>query len=95
MRCIDPECNTKKCPCPGTVHKFSCRHAKAVKSTPVVMYNRYFVNDVEVTKEEYVAAERRNGFRNTLNQPDEPATSSFSNSETGDRGRQTYERQVE
>lgn len=32
----------------------------------------------EVTKEQFVAAERAAGFRNTLGQPDEPATGGFS-----------------
>lgn len=32
----------------------------------------------EVSKAEYVAAEREAEFRNTLGQPSEPATSSFS-----------------
>lgn len=32
----------------------------------------------EVSKEEYVDAERLNGFYNTLGFPDEPATSAFS-----------------
>lgn len=31
----------------------------------------------EVTKEEYVIAEREAGFYNTLGMPDEPATSAF------------------
>lgn len=31
----------------------------------------------EVTKEEYVIAERESGFYNTLGFPDEPATSAF------------------
>lgn len=53
---------------------------------------RYHVNGVEVTKEEYVAAERRNGFHNTIGFPEEPATSSWSNSKTGDHGRQVYVR---
>lgn len=34
-------------------------------------------NWVEVTKEQYVKAERSAGFRNTMGQPDEPATASF------------------
>lgn len=32
----------------------------------------------EVSKEEYVRAERGAGFRNTLGKPDEPATAAFS-----------------
>lgn len=32
----------------------------------------------EVSKEEWVRAERAAGFRNTMGEPDEPATSSFS-----------------
>lgn len=31
----------------------------------------------EVTKEEFVRAERAAGFHNTLGQPDEPATAGF------------------
>lgn len=54
------------------------------------MNYRYYVNSKEVTKEEYVAAERRNGFYNTIGFPEEPATSSWSNSRTGDHGRQVY-----
>jgi hypothetical protein len=43
------------------------------------MTERYFLREWrEVSKEEYVAAERRAGFHNTLGQPREPATSSFS-----------------
>lgn len=51
---------------------------------------RYEVNSVEVSKEVYVQAERRNGFRNTLGYPNEPATSGWSNSSTGERGRIIY-----
>jgi len=32
---------------------------------------------IEVTKAQYVAAERAAGFFNTMGQPDEPATSAF------------------
>lgn len=39
----------------------------------------------EVTKEEYVNAERAAGFHNTMGQPDEPATASFGTSR-GQRG---------
>lgn len=40
---------------------------------------RYFLRKwEEVTKEDWVAAERAEGFRNTMGQPKEPATSSFS-----------------
>lgn len=35
---------------------------------------------VEVTKEEYVAAERAARFRNTMGEPNEPATSAFHDS---------------
>lgn len=52
--------------------------------------DRYYVNDVEVKKSEFVAAERRNGFYNTMGQPTEPATASFGNSRTGDHGRVVY-----
>jgi hypothetical protein len=45
---------------------------------------RYFLTaagmpEYEVSKAEYVKAERRAGFHNTLGFPDEPATGSFSN----------------
>lgn len=46
----------------------------------------YIVNGAEVTKAEYVAAERRCGFFNTLGHPDEPATARFS-AATGTWGR--------
>lgn len=38
----------------------------------------YLTEEREVTKEEYVRAERAAGFRNTLGQPEEPAAASFS-----------------
>lgn len=42
------------------------------------MITRYYLTETrEVTKEEYVAAERKAGFRNTMGQPNEPATASF------------------
>lgn len=45
------------------------------------MTNRYFLfrsdDWIEVTKEEYVRVERQAGFRNTMGQPDEPATAAF------------------
>lgn len=57
------------------------------------MEQRYWLSDTihppvwrEVTKEEFVNAERRAGFRNTLGQPDEPATTSFGDTDTGIRG---------
>lgn len=43
-----------------------------------------------VTKEEYVRHERAAGFHNTMGQPDEPATSSFSSSVYGYEGRLEY-----
>lgn len=52
---------------------------------------KYFVNGVEVSKEEYVRIERFNGFYNTIDKPNEPATSAFSNGKTGDHGRVVYE----
>jgi len=52
--------------------------------------DRYYLNGAEVTKAEFVAAERRSGFYNTMGQPDEPATASFINSRTGDRGSVVY-----
>lgn len=44
------------------------------------------------TKAEYVAAERSAGFRNTLGQPDEPATSAFAGTVAGvpTRGEQGF-----
>lgn len=48
------------------------------------MSERYFVTtdergEREVDKAEFVAVERRAGFRNTMGQPDEPGTAGFSN----------------
>ena len=48
----------------------------------IVMNNRYFLKTEwtpwkEVTKEQWVGAERRAGFINTLGTPDEPGTSGF------------------
>lgn len=41
--------------------------------------DRYFLTEErEVTKEEYVGAERHAGFHNTMGRPHEPATASFS-----------------
>ena len=37
----------------------------------------YWVDDQQVTKADYVKAERDAGFRNTLGQPDEPATAAW------------------
>lgn len=51
--------------------------------------DRYYVNGKEVSKEDYISAERRNGFHSKFG-PNEIATSSFSNSETGDHGRVSY-----
>lgn len=39
----------------------------------------------EVSKADYVRAERASGFYNTLGQPDEPATAGFSRSKDGVR----------
>jgi hypothetical protein len=44
----------------------------------------------EVTKEEYVRAERAAGFHNTMGRPDEPATAGFSSSNYHKRGRLRY-----
>jgi hypothetical protein len=55
-------------------------------------YRYYLTEEREVTKAEFVSAERRAGFINTLGQRDEPATASFSG-RTGDaeiRGRTVY-----
>lgn len=54
---------------------------------------RYFLTyhlgeEREVTKDEYVRAERAVGFHNTLGQPHEPATSSFGGASV--RGRTVY-----
>lgn len=47
---------------------------------------RYFLTEErEVTKEEFVAAERKAGFHNTMGQPLEPATASFSNGKISGR----------
>ena len=61
------------------------------------MTERYYLTlgdapEREVTKAEYVRAERRAGFYNTLGQPDEPATASFSGPVSGrpTRGRTEY-----
>lgn len=35
------------------------------------------LDPVQVSKQDYVVAERTCGFRNTMGQPDEPATSGF------------------
>ena len=43
-----------------------------------MVYRYYLTETREVTKEEFVAAERKAGFINTMNQPDEPATGGFS-----------------
>lgn len=59
-------------------------------------HNRYWLghtaggkfHEHEATKEEYVRYERAAGFRNTLGQPDEPATAGFSGG--GLRGRLEY-----
>jgi hypothetical protein len=42
------------------------------------LYRYYLTEEREVTKEEFVSAERRAGFVNTMGQRDEPATTSFS-----------------
>ncbi|MEU8158135.1 hypothetical protein AB0B94_31155 [Micromonospora sp. NPDC048986] len=60
------------------------------------MTTRYFLRSpneaefIEVSKERYVAAERAAGFRNTLGQPDEPATSAF-NAADGTRGTTVFD----
>lgn len=52
----------------------------------MLMLNRFWISTdngatwTEVSKERYVEVERMAGFHNTLNQPDEPATSAFSSS---------------
>lgn len=55
---------------------------------------RYFIRQrpkwVEVDKETYVRHERYAGFRNTMGQPDEPATGSFSSSSYDVEGRLIY-----
>lgn len=55
---------------------------------------RYEINGEDVTKEEYIRAEQRNGFHSKFG-PDHPATASFGNSATGDHGRVTYVRKSE
>lgn len=37
----------------------------------------FWVDGVQVSEADYVAAERAAGFRNTLGRPDEPATSAW------------------
>lgn len=62
---------------------------------------RYYLREVnripdreerEVTREEFVRAERAAGFRNTLGRPDEPGTAGFSTDFM--RGRVVYERRA-
>jgi len=60
--------------------------------------DRYFLAsgsepEHEVTRDEYVRAERAAGFRNTLGQPAEPATAAFSSGSS--RGRVSYARPSE
>jgi hypothetical protein len=64
------------------------------------MRARYFLSisgvedsEKEVTKEQFVRAERAAGFRNTMGRPDEPATGSFSNGAVS--GRVEYGREEE
>lgn len=57
---------------------------------------RYFLTvaggpEREVSMAEFVAAERRAGFRNTMGRPDLPATGGFGNSREGLRGRVEYQ----
>jgi hypothetical protein len=47
-------------------------------------------NWTEVTKEEYVRAERAAGFRNTLGRPEEPATAGFSSTNYHKVGKVRY-----
>lgn len=61
---------------------------------PIGAVARYFVTyrdhaEHEVSKEEYVSAERSSGFRSKFG-PDEPATASWSSSMTGASGRIEY-----
>jgi len=59
---------------------------------------RYFLTEErEVTKEEFVAAERRAGFRNTMGKPKEPATAGFSTTRyyEGERYSETVKGRVE
>lgn len=55
---------------------------------------RYFIREKpkwrEVDKATYVRHERYAGFRNTMGQPDEPATSGFSSSNYEVEGRLIY-----
>ncbi|AXG66273.1 hypothetical protein SEA_ANNADREAMY_188 [Streptomyces phage Annadreamy] len=62
-----------------------------------VYTTKYYLNEtddddnwVEVTKEEFVRAERAAGFHNTMGRPDEPATGGFSSSSYRKRGRVRY-----
>lgn len=50
---------------------------------------RYFISegnepDVEVTKAKFVAIERREGFHDTMGEPDEPATAGFGSNRHGE-----------
>lgn len=45
---------------------------------------------VEVTKEQFVRAERAAGFMNTMGKPDEPATGGFYSSQSTKKGRVRY-----
>jgi len=49
---------------------------------------RYYITEgempeVEVTKADFVAIERREGFHNTTGEPDEPATGGFGSHRSG------------
>jgi len=50
----------------------------------------FYLDDVEVTEEEFVRAERRAGFHNTLGHPEKPATAGFSTTVGGPRGSVRY-----
>ncbi len=56
--------------------------------------DRYYLTENglerEVTKKEYVRAERNAGFRNTLGEPLEPATAAFGSTNPDVSGRIVY-----
>lgn len=61
--------------------------SKAMDAAEGVTY-RYFVtersaDEREVTKEEWVSAERQAGFYNTMGHPEEPGTGGFSTTQHG------------
>jgi hypothetical protein len=62
-------------PCP-ICHKDDCVYERMAG---IDRGERYFINDDEVTEEEFVRMERLCGFHNTLGHQEKPATGGFSN----------------